>query len=451
MQLLRVIQAVVIIAVSTTIGLSQQASSPGDTSHSSMSMNMPMGSQMQMDRPTSTNGGFLHTLLQRDSSGTSVQPSSTPSPMLMKSAEAWMLMFHGNAFLVEQQQSSPRGGDKLFSSNWGMFMAQRPLGPGQLTLRSMLSLEPATVTGRQYPLLFQQGETAYGKPIVDGQHPHDFFMELAAIYDWRLTEKTLLSLYLAPVGDPALGPTAYPHRASAAEDPLAALGHHQEDSTHISDDVITVGLASGIARVEASGFHGREPNEHRWEIQQGTIDSWSTRLTVQPGKDWSAQYSFGQLHSLEALYPNENQQRMTASVMYNRPLKEGNWASTAVWGRTSSSPGHAIFNSYLLESTFQFRQRNFAWTRIESAERSNELLLGENPLPSSFEETPIGQVQAYTFGFDRELGNLSHLAAAMGAQVTAYGVPTTLRPAYGSDPIGIAVFIRLRPQTHSSH
>jgi len=315
----------------------------------------------------------------------------------------------------------------------------------------MLSLEPATVTGRQYPLLFQQGETAYGKPIVDGQHPHDFFMEWAAIYDWRLTEKTLLSVYVAPVGDPALGPTAYPHRGSAAEDPLAALGHHQEDSTHISDDVITVGLASGIARVEASGFHGREPNEHRWEIQQGTIDSWSTRLTVQPGKDWSAQYSFGQLHSLEALYPNENQQRMTASVMYNRPLKEGNWASTAVWGRTSSSPGHAIFNSYLLESTIQFRQRNFAWTRIESAERSNELLLGENPLPSSFEETPIGQVQAYTFGFDRELGNLSHLAAAMGAQVTAYGVPTTLRPAYGSDPIGIAVFIRLRPKPHSSH
>jgi hypothetical protein len=422
---------------------------------SSMSgqMNMPMnGGQMTMEMPgmSPSPGDFLQTILLHTTSGTSSEPNSTPAPMLMKVSGKWMLMFHGNVFLVEQQQTSPRGGDKFFSTNWFMPMAQRQLGPGELTLRAMLSLEPATVTGREYPLLFQQGETAYGNPIVDGQHPHDFFMELALLYDWHVAEKTLLSLYVAPVGDPAIGPTAYPHRASAAEDPLAALGHHQEDSTHISDDVITVGLASGIFRLEASGFHGREPNEHRWEIQQGTIDSWSTRLTVQPGKNWSGQYSFGQLHSLEALYPTENQQRMTASVMYNRPLKEGNWASTAVWGRTKSSPDGAIFNSYLIESTLRFSSRNFVWTRIESAERSNELLLGENPLPPNFEEMPIGQVQAYTFGYDREFGKLPHVAVALGAQVTAYGVPPALRPIYGSDPMGVAMFLRLRPQARKS-
>jgi hypothetical protein len=406
-------------------------------------MNMPMdGGQMTMEMPgmTPATGDFLQTILQHTTSGTSSEPNSTPAPMLMKMSGKWMLMFHGNVFLVEQQQTSPRGGDKFFSTNWFMPMTQRQLGRGELTLRTMLSLEPATMTGREYPLLFQQGETAYGKPIVDGQHPHDFFMELALLYDWHVAEKTLLSLYVAPVGDPALGPTAYPHRASAAEDPLAALGHHQEDSTHISDDVITVGLAS---------FHGREPNEHRWEIQQGTIDSWSTRLTVQPGKNWSGQYSFGQLHSLEALYPTENQQRMTASVMYNKPLKRGNWASSAIWGRTKSSPDGAIFNSYLLESTLQFANRNFVWTRIESAERSNELLFGENPLPPNFVETPIGQVQAYTFGYDREIGKLPHVAAAFGAQVTAYGVPSSLRPVYGSDPVGVAVFLRLRPQARN--
>jgi hypothetical protein len=424
---------------------------PGHTM--SGQMNMPMnGGQMAMEMPGMgpATGDFLQTILQHTTSGTSSEPNSTPAPMLMKQAGAWMLMFHANVFLVEQQQTSPRGGDKFFSTNWFMPMAQRQLGPGELTLRAMLSLEPATVTGRQYPLLFQQGETAYGKPIVDGQHPHDFFMELALLYDWHIAEKTLLSLYVAPVGDPALGPTAYPHRASAAEDPLAALGHHQEDSTHISDDVITVGLASGIFRIEASGFHGREPNEHRWEIQQGTIDSWSTRLTVQPGKNWSGQYSFGELHSLEALYPDENQQRMTASVMYNKPLKEGNWASTALWGRTKSSPDGAIFNSYLLESTLQFARRNFVWTRIESAERSNELLLGENPLPPNFEEMPIGQVQAYTFGYDREFGKLPHTAVALGAQVTTYGVPSSLRPVYGTDPVGVAVFLRLRARSRAT-
>jgi hypothetical protein len=362
-----------------------------------------------------------------------------------------MFMAHGNAFVLDEQQTSERGGDKFFSTNWLMPMAQRQLGPGELTLRAMLSLEPATVTGREYPLLFQQGETAYGNAIVDGQHPHNFFMELGLLYDWHLAAKTLLSLYIAPVGDPALGPTAYPHRASAAENPVAALGHHQEDSTHIADDVITVGLTSGIFRLEASGFHGREPNEHRWEIQQGTIDSWSTRLTVQPGQNWSGQYSFARLHSVEALYPTEDQQRMTVSVMYNRPLKEGNLASTAVWGRTRSLEDGAIFNSYLVEATWQFRRRNCAWTRIENTDRSNELLAGENPLLPGFEERAIGRVQAYSFGYDREVGRLPHLAAAFGAQVTAYGVPGSLEPAYGSDPVGVSVFVRLRPEGARKH
>ena len=88
--------------------------------------------------------------------------------------------------LSETQQSGPRGGDKLFSTNWWMPMAQRKFGKGTLTIRTMLSFEPATVSDRRYPELFQQGETAFGRPIVDGQHPHDFFMELAALYDYKI-------------------------------------------------------------------------------------------------------------------------------------------------------------------------------------------------------------------------------------------------------------------------
>jgi hypothetical protein len=324
-------------------------------------------------------------------------------------------------------------------------MAQRQLGPGILTLRTMLSLEPATITGRQYPLLFQQGETAYGLPIADGQHPHNFLMEAAALYDLKLGANTLLSLYAAPMGDPAIGPTAFPHRASALEDPVATLGHHQEDSTHISDDVVTVGLAYQIARIEASGFHGREPNEDRWAIHQGRIDSWSTRMTLQPGKNWSGQYSYGHITSPEALSPAENQQRMTASVMYNRPFHDGNWASTVLWGRTRSLPGNAIFDSYLCESTLRFRASNYAWTRIENAERSNELILGEVPLPPGFHEQPWGRVQAYTLGYDHDLYLVPHLASAIGAQVTTYGVADRLKLIYGEHPVGVAVFVRLRP------
>jgi hypothetical protein len=363
----------------------------------------------------------------------------------MTNKGAWRLMFHANVFVLDEQQSGPRGADRFFSTNWFMGMAQRKLGPGTFTVRAMVSLEPATVTGRRYPLLFQQGETAFGRPIADGQHPHDFIMELGALYDLKLGEKSLLSFYFAPMGDPAMGPTAYPHRASAAENPVGALGHHQEDSTHIADDVVTVGLTYRIVRIEASGFHGREPDEFRWNIDQGKIDSWSTRLTVQPGKNWSGQYSYGHIKSPEALFPNEDQERTTASIMYNRPLRDGNWSNTVLWGRTRSLQDRSIFNSYLLESTLRFRKQNSMWTRLELVDRSNELLLGGNPLPVGFVEQPIARVSAYTFGYDRDVHFIPHLATAFGAQFTAYGVADLFKPVYGSHPIGVMLFLRFRP------
>jgi hypothetical protein len=388
---------------------------------------------------------FLQEIVRHAGSGTSAEPDSTPVPMLMTAKGKWTLMFHANVFVLDEQQSSPRGGDKFFSTNYFMGMAQRHFGPGVFTARAMLSLEPATITGRQYPLLFQQGETAFGKPIVDGQHPHNFFMEIAALYDLKLGRNGLLSFYAAPIGDPAIGPTAYPHRASASEDPVATLGHHQEDSTHIAEDVVTVGAAYRIARIEASGFHGREPNENRWNISQGNIDSWSARLTIQPGKNWSGQYSYARIASPEALYPAENQERMTASIMYNRTLRNGNWASSVIWGRTKSLADNSKFNSYALESTLRFLTRNYTWTRIENVERSNELLLGENPLPPNFMEQPIGRVQAYTLGYDRDFDLIPRLATALGAQVTIYRVGQNLVPVYGSHPAGVAIFIRVRP------
>jgi hypothetical protein len=388
---------------------------------------------------------FLQEIVHHGISGTTAEPNSTPVPMLMAVRGPWMLMFHANAFVIDEQQSSPRGGNKFFSTNWFMGMAQRPLGPGVFTARAMLSLEPATVTQRRYPLLFQQGETAFGKPIVDGQHPHDFFMEIAALYDLKLGSRGLLSFYLAPIGDPALGPVAYPHRASASENPLAALGHHQEDSTHIADDVVTVGLAYRFARIEASGFHGREPDENRWNIDQGKIDSWSARVTLQPGKNWSGQYSYGRIKSPEGLFPNEDQERMTSSIQYNCPLHEGNWTSTVLWGRTRSLQDNSIFNSYALESTVRFRTRNYVWARIENVDRSNELILGGHPLPPNFQEQPIGRVQAYTFGYDRDVDLIPHVATALGVQVTAYGVGDRLKPIYGSRPAGVTVFLRIRP------
>ena len=436
---MRVLVALVLVFVSSVAAAQDMQNMPGMDHRQTPGMQMPSGT---MGMPTDS---FVQEIVNHASSGTSAEPDSTPVPMLMTKRGPWMLMFHANVFVLDEQQSSARGADRFFSTNWFMSMAQRNLGHGTFTARVMLSAEPATVTDRRYPLLFQQGETAFGFSIADGQHPHNLFMEVAALYDLKLGTKTLLSFYAAPVGDPAIGPTAYGHRASASEDPVAALGHHQEDSTHISDDVVTVGLTHGIARLEASGFHGREPDENRWTITQGSIDSWSTRLTLQPGKNWSGQYSYARIKSLEALFPAENQKRMTASIMYNRPVHNGNWTSTLLWGRTRSLQDNSIFNSYLLESTVRFRKSNSVWTRIENAERSNELILGENPLPAAFEEQPIGRVQAYTAGYDRVIPLVPHLASAIGVQVTTYGVPNLLQSVYGAHPVGVTMFVRLRP------
>ena len=264
------------------------------------------------------------------------------------------------------------------------------------------------------------------------------------MYDYKLANETTLFLYAGPVGDPALGPPAYPHRASASEDPMAPLGHHLQDSTHIANDVITMGFTHKIFRLEASGFHGREPDEDRWDIDAGKIDSWSGRATVNPGQNWSFQYSIGYLASPETLFTREDIRRMTASLIYNRPIKNGNWTSMLLWGRNKSLQDGNVGNSYLLESTLHFSNKNNVWARIENVDRTNELLLGESFLPSGFTERYFTRVQAYTAGYDRELGHVPHLSTALGAQLTWYAAPTALQSAYGSHPIGVVAFLRVR-------
>src|SRR5215475_14180764 len=288
-------------------------------------------------------------------SGTSIEPKVTSEfvPMVHKSFGNWTFVFHANAFLVNTQQSGPRGHDKTFSPNWLMPMVSRDFGRQTLTFRTMLSLEPATVTQRRYPELFQAGETAFGLPIVDGQHPHDLFMEIAGRYDFRMMERTGLYIYGGPVGDPALGPTAYPHRASASENPLAALSHHQQDSTHISNNVITLGFVGGPIQVEASTFHGREPDENRWNIDGGAPDSFSSRLTVALSNSLCGQFSMGRINNREALEPDLDTLRTTASIQQSLRFSSGHIASSLIWGRNKDFRGSEkrIFNAYTFEST----------------------------------------------------------------------------------------------------
>src|SRR6267154_3019198 len=138
---------------------------PADT-HQDHDMSQMPGMRHDHMQP----GTFIDEILHHATSGTSAEPNSTPLPMLMFTPAQWRLMLHGTAFVNALQQSGPRGGDKVFATGWFMFMAPREVPHGEFTVRAMLSPEPLTVTHRFYPELFQQGETAFGRPIADGQH-----------------------------------------------------------------------------------------------------------------------------------------------------------------------------------------------------------------------------------------------------------------------------------------
>jgi hypothetical protein len=372
-----------------------------------------------------------------EASGTSFNPASSPMEMAHFSAGGWSFMAHGLVFVVETQQTGPRGADKFFSANWFMGEASHPVGGGTFRVRSMLSLDPATITNGRYPELFQTGETWHGQPIVDGQHPHNLFMELALEYAHPLGAKTKLTLYAAPVGDPALGPVAYPHRVSAAELPQATLAHHLQDSTHISYDVVTAGITRGIFGLEASGFHGAEPGEDRWIITQGAIDSYSARFTMTPNANWTGQFSAGRLTHPEALEPGD-QVRTTASVTYNRPYARGNWASSVIWGRVHKTDGGANLNGYGVESVARFIGKNYVTGRIELVDKNELFLPGSVLYGDSF------RVGAYTAGYTRDFYLIPRIATGLGANVTGYSMPEELHSYYGHRPAGVLVFIRFR-------
>jgi hypothetical protein len=379
-------------------------------------------------------------LLMNQAGGTSANPAAAHEHLMLMEG-SWHLMLHGAAFLDDLRATGPRGGEKTFSTNWMMISAQRPLGGGHLLLRAMLSAEPATISGRKYPEPFQTGETAFGKQLIDGQHPHDLFMELAAEYARSLGAHALGYVYFAPVGDPALGPVGFPHRDSASEIPQAPLGHHYEDSTHISDDVVTAGVAWRVVRFEASAFHGAEPDEERWDLDGGWLDSESARLVITPVPSVSAQASFGYLTHPEKLEPGD-QKRTTASISYTR----GGWAASAIWGRVTKESHDNTVEAIALESTLRFLNRNAIAVRFEDAEK-DELFPHTHPT-GKIERPPLPvptfRVKAATVGYTFDFLRRGALRVGAGGNYTWYRFPEILNGFYGERPRTRVVYVRAR-------
>lgn len=379
-------------------------------------------------------------------SGTSWQPANTPMYMWFKAEGKWLVFFHGDMKLGVNSQGGPRGVTKFESQNWFMPMAFRRVGAGTLQLRGMFSFEPFTFSGKGSPQLFQTGETYRGQPLRDAQHPHDLFMELSATYTLPLGERGTWFAYLGFPGEPALGPTAFMHRWSASENPSAPLAHHLQDSTHISFGVFTTGFTYRWLKFEASAFNGREPDENRYNFEFNPWNSRSVRISVAPNQNWAMQWSYGFLKNPEALETGDVR-RMTASVSYNRPFARGNWATSLIWGRNREEHDADVFtlNGYTAESTVQFLDRNYLYTRLELVDKTGLLNSSERASLGINSSHPIFRIAAYTFGYSRDVWTTAKVNVALGSDVTLYSKPAVLDSVYGDNPVSYRFFVRIRP------
>ena len=379
-------------------------------------------------------------------------PPANPDPMAVMEAmepmDHWMTMFHGYAFLNANRQGGPSGDREFESQNHLMAMAIKSQWGGKLSLLGTFTLEPATIPPQGSAQLFQRGETYHGVLLVDRQHPHDLFVQLGASWERALSPDVKLRFYLAPVGEPALGPVAYPHRLSASENPAAPLSHHNQDSTHISSDVITLGVTAGPATLEGSFFHGREPDENRWNIDQGRPDSYSGRLTLRPAEGFSFQFSSGFRRHPEVL-ESGNQTRTTASLSFQRGDATGFFAATVATGVNQTDDGREW--GHLLEWTWKFSSRNFVYGRVERVDRDAYELVHKRQRPEAVPRDRVS-VDAGTLGFARDLPMPARAEIAVGADVTLYRFPSRLDSVYGGAPVSLHGFVRLRFGTeHAGH
>ncbi|MGB5077242.1 MAG: hypothetical protein WBO17_07170 [Sphingorhabdus sp.] len=402
---------------------------------------MPLQSQFTKSRSVacpSTNNEILAECRKSpdfsEGSGTSRLPGQEGGMhgLHIDAGSEWMVMAHGYAWGVYTNQSGPRGDEKAYVQSMAMLSAERSFTGARLQIKSMFSLEPL-MSNRGYPNLFATGETANGEPLVDRQHPHDFFMELAARLDVDIADGASLFLYGGPVGEPALGPSAFMHRGSAKLNPEAPITHHWFDSSHITYGVGTVGLSTQRFQLEGSIFTGQEPDERRWNIEKSKLDSWSVRASWNPSPSWSLQASTGRLKEPEAFHPGEDEHRTTVSINY---ANSNGLSAMLAFSAKDRKPGETL-TAWLAEANWDIDDHHTLFGRIENV-KNDELFPDHADL---LHEVPF-RVSKFQGGYAYRFRLAGPVNIAMGGTVSAYAKPRELDAAYGNSPIGFTLFAR---------
>ena len=351
---------------------------------------------------------------------------------LMTESGGWELMLHGAVSAQYTKATGPRGDEKFYSTSMLMASATRTTDWGRITARTMLSAEPA-MQRAGYPNLFATGETAHGVPLVDRQHPHDLFMELAGRVDVNVGANTTVFVYGGPVGEPALGPSAFMHRGSAKYNPEPPIAHHWFDSTHITYGVVTVGASAPLWQLEASAFRGQEPDEDRWNIETPRLDSWSVRATLTPSPRWALQASYGELKQPESTHANEDEHRFTASAHYDSGKGLSAMAGFSAKRRV---PGDTL-TAWLGEANWDLDRHNSLFGRVENV--ANDELFPDHAAALHDVALRITKLQA---GYARRMP-IGAVNLAVGGSVATFLMPTALETAYGRRPVQFTLFAKL--------
>lgn len=221
------------------------------------------------------------------------------------------------------------------------------------------------------------------------------------------------------------------------EIPDAPITHHWLDSTHITFGVVSAGVVLGDAKLEGSIFNGHEPDEDRYDIETGALDSYSGRVSYNIGENWSVQSSYGYLDSPEQLHPDINTKRVTVSATHNLPLDDGNLATTLAWGRNNNDGSEAL-DAFLLESSLALNSHHTIFARLENVEK-DELFPEEEP-----QHGEVFRVSKLSAGYIYDIFDYSHIRFGVGGEGSISLIPRSIEPAYGSDPLSFFIFLRAK-------
>jgi hypothetical protein len=414
-----------------------------------------MSGMMQMMNMNMPGAVLLSVPMSQEGSGTSWHPESNPMYAAMYQMGDWMTMLHGHISIRYDHQGSKRGGNDFDAPNYIMGMTQHTLGDNsQIMFRSMLSLDWFTEGGNGYPLLLQTGETWHGNFLIDRQHPHDLFAELATAISTEFNKDWSGFIYLGYPGEPAIGPPAFMHRLSAMSNPDAPISHHWQDATHITFGVATAGIKFDRFKIEGSLFTGAAPDENRLDFDKPLMDSYSGRISYNPTSELAFQFSRAFEKNPDRDFSNE--WLSTASAMYTHVFNDEEWiSSTLVWSSKMSHHSAVIYynpnpdtllvpeTSVLAESEFHF-SRFAMYGRFEYVEKAQAEL---GMLFSPKEKVPVKE---FTLGITRRIFDYAGIDVNLGVQGTLNVIPANIAFVYdeNANPLQNAfeIYISLHPK-----